>query len=52
MKKLDLLCVISLFLGMTPATLSARQDRDRAESVQNRLIGAWRLVWLEERGAD
>jgi hypothetical protein len=52
MKKLDLLCVISLFLGMTPATLSARQDRDRAESVQNRFIGAWRLVWLEEQGAD
>jgi hypothetical protein len=52
MKKLALLCVVSLFLGMTPATLSARQDRDRAESVQNRFIGAWRLVWLEERGAD
>ena len=52
MKQLALLCVVSLFLGMTPATLSARQDRDRAESVQNRLIGAWRLVWLEERGAD
>ena len=52
MKKLALLCVVSLFPGMTTATLSSSQDRDRAQSVQDRFIGAWRLVWLEEQGAD
>ena len=52
MKKLASLCVVSLFLAMSTPTLSVSQDRDRAESVQNRFIGAWRLVWLEEQGAD
>ena len=51
MKRLAALCVVSLFLGMT-ATLSVSQDGDRAESVHNWFIGAWRLVWLEEQGAD
>ena len=46
------LCVVLSLLGMTTTTLSASQDRGPAESTQNRFIGAWRLVWLEEEGAD
>ncbi len=52
MKKLVLLCIVSLFLGMTTAPLSASPDRDRAGSSRKRFVGAWRLVWLEEQGAD
>ena len=32
--------------------LSGTQDRGGKEGIQNRFIGAWRLVWLEEQGAD
>ena len=32
--------------------LSGTQDRGGNEGIQNRFIGAWRLVWLEEQGAD
>ncbi len=51
MKKLVSLCVMSLLLGMTSATLSG-QDHGRKESTQDRFVGAWRLAWLEEEGAD
>src|SRR2546428_3555702 len=52
MKKLRSLCVVSLLIGMTTTTLSGSQDRGRTESTQNQFIGAWRLAWLEEEGAD
>src|SRR5947207_2242518 len=52
MKKLVPLCLVSLLVGTTATTLSGCQDRDRTESTQNRFIGAWRLAWLEEEGAD
>src|SRR5437016_1306018 len=57
MKKLLSLCVVSLLIGMTITTLSGSQShsgkgRVRTESTQNRFIGAWRLAWLEEEGAD
>jgi hypothetical protein len=52
MKKLLSLCVVSLLIGMATATLSVSQDRGGNESIQNRLVGAWRLAWLEEEGAD
>ena len=32
--------------------LSGTQDRGGNEAIQNRFIGAWRLAWLEEEGAD
>lgn len=50
MKKLLSLCVVSLFFGMT-ATLAA-QDRSPNEGTRERFVGAWRLAWLEEEGAD
>jgi hypothetical protein len=52
MKKLVPVCMVSLLVGMTATTLSGSQDRGRTESTQNRFIGAWRLAWLEEEGAD
>jgi len=36
------------FIGMTAMTLSGSQDR----AVRDRFVGAWRLAWLEEQGAD
>ena len=57
MTKVLSLCVVLSLIGMTTTTLSGSQshngkDRGRTESTQNRFIGAWRLVWLEEEGAD
>ena len=52
MKKLLSLGVVSVFVGMTAMTLSGRQDRGENESIRDRFVGAWRLAWLEEQGAD
>jgi len=52
MKKLLSLGVASLFIWMTAMTLSGRQDRDVNEGIRGRFVGAWRLAWLEEEGAD
>jgi hypothetical protein len=55
MKKLLSYGLMILFLGMTatPAsTLSGSQDHGGNKGIQDRLIGAWRLAWLEEQGAD
>ena len=51
MKKLFLLGVASLLIGMTAVTLIA-QDRDASDGIRDRFVGAWRLSWLEEQGAD
>jgi hypothetical protein len=51
MKKVRLLAVIALLAAMNPAILSS-QDRASAESIRDRFVGAWRLAWLEEPGAD
>ena len=52
MKKLLSLAVVALFIGMTAMTLSGSQDGDVRDSIRERCIGAWRMVWLEEEGAD
>jgi Lipocalin-like domain len=57
MKKLLSLGVVSLFIGMTAMTLSGSQgqsgkDRGGNEDIRDRFVGAWRLAWLEEEGAD
>ena len=49
MKKLPLLRLAPLLLGMMTMNFAGQ---DPAESVQGRFIGAWRLVSLEEVGAD
>ena len=52
MKKRLSLDVLSLFIGMTAMTLSGSQDRGGNEGITGRFVGAWRLAWLEEEGAD
>jgi Lipocalin-like domain len=52
MKKLLSLGAVSLFIGMTAMTLSSSQDRGGNEGIRDRFVGAWRLAWLEEEGAD
>ena len=54
MNKLLSLGVVSLLIGMTAMTLSGSQERDqrRDEGSRDRFVGAWRLAWLEEQGAD
>ncbi len=52
MKNLLSLALIATFLGTTVLTLSGGQERDSKQETQNRFIGAWRLVWLEEPDAD
>lgn len=51
MRKLLSLGIMSLFIVMTAMTLSGEQNH-RAGSIQDRFVGAWRLAWLEEEGAD
>jgi hypothetical protein len=52
MKKLLSLGLVSLLVGMTAVTLSGGQDRGGNEDIRERFVGAWRLAWLEEEGAD
>ena len=55
MKKLLSLSLVSLSIAMTTisgCTVSGRQDHGVNEGIRDRLIGAWRLAWLEEQGAD
>ena len=62
MKKLLSLGVASLFLavavfvltffGVNATTLSGAQDPGAHQGIRDRLVGAWRLEWLEEQGAD
>jgi hypothetical protein len=51
-KKLRTLAVVSLLIGMTAMTLSGRQDRSGNEGAQEKFVGAWRLVALENQGPD
>jgi hypothetical protein len=52
MKKLFLLGAVSFLVAMTAMTLSGNQNGGVDIGVRDRLIGAWRLAWLEEEGAD
>jgi len=55
MRKLVSFGVVSLFIGITAISgfgPSGSQDRGVHKRIQDRFIGAWRLAWLEEPGAD
>ena len=55
MKKLLALGLLSLFFLMSTLSDSApsgSQNHDLDQGILGRLIGAWRLAWLEEEGAD
>jgi len=51
MKRRLSLGVASCFIAVTALTLSG-QDRGGSEATRDRLVGAWRLAWLEQEGAD
>ena len=49
------LALTSLFFALTTLTASPpapTQEGEVNQSVRERLVGAWRLAWLEEEGAD
>ena len=52
MKTLLSFGVVVLLVGMSALAQSGSENLADVESVRNRLIGAWRLAWLEEPGAD
>jgi hypothetical protein len=52
LNKLVQLGAISWLLGMTAATLAGSDNGNVNIEDRQRFIGAWRLAWLEEVGAD
>jgi len=52
MMKLFPPAVVSLFLAVAVVPMSPNGNREDAQGVNDRFIGAWRLVWLEEPDAD
>jgi hypothetical protein len=55
MRKLLLIGVASLLIGITTIPGLARsgsQGTGAHKVIQDRFVGAWRLAWLEEPGAD
>jgi len=51
MRKLFLLRVVPFFICLTALTLFS-QDRGGNDGIRDQFVGAWRLAWLEEQGAD
>ena len=54
-KKLLWIGLVQLLVAMTTVSglaQSASPDQEVDANVRNRFIGAWRLAWLEEEGAD
>ena len=52
MKKLRLLGIMCLSIGMAAGTGSAMPGHAGNETIRDQLVGAWRLAWLEEPGPD
>jgi len=55
MRRLALAGAASLLLALsaiTGSTAVANRDRAVDDDARDRFVGAWRLVWLEEEGAD
>ena len=52
MKKLLSLGVVILFVVMNAMAQSGSEKRNASAELEDRFIGAWRLAWLEEQGAD
>ena len=51
MKNVLSLFLIAAFFGTT-VLVSGGQERGSRQEINDRFIGAWRLAWLEEPGAD
>lgn len=56
MKKLLTLGVVFLFIATTAIPFASQgasgQDRSVTDGIREQFVGAWRLAWLEEQGAD
>jgi hypothetical protein len=52
MNKLIALAVALLMVGMSAATLAVGQDHGSNQDIRGRFVGAWRLVSLEQEGAQ
>jgi Lipocalin-like domain len=55
MKKLLLIGVVSLLIAVTAfpgVTQSSGRGRGSDDRIRDRFVGAWRLEWLEQQGAD
>ena len=52
MKRLPSLGALSLLVVVSTLTLSGSQNHGADAPIRDRFIGAWRLAWLEEPGAD
>jgi Lipocalin-like domain len=52
MKKLLPLGFVILLSCVTTVAQTGSQDREHIDIVRDQFIGAWRLAWLEEPGAD
>jgi hypothetical protein len=51
MKNVLSLFLIAAFFGTT-VLVSVGQERGSKQEIHDRFVGAWRLAWLEEPGAD
>jgi Lipocalin-like domain len=51
MRKLLSLGAACVFLGISATTLAGSQEGGQ-DDIRDRFVGAWRLAWLEEPGAD
>ncbi len=52
MRRLLALGVLLLLIGIIATRPCRSQDSGGGEGIQGRFVGAWRLAWLEEEGAD
>jgi len=52
LKKVLQLSAVSLLVGLTTLALAGSENGKVNVGGRDRFIGAWRLVWLEEEGAD
>jgi len=52
MKRMLALSALCLLIGMSPMTVAGRQSLSKNAGVQDQLVGAWRLAWIETEGAD
>jgi hypothetical protein len=52
MRRLFLIGELLLFVAMTATAPCLSQDSRGDTGIQGQFVGAWRLAWLEEEGAD
>ena len=51
-KKVTMLRVMCLFVGLTVFPAFGQSTNGTNQTFRDQFVGAWRLLWLEEEGAD